>query len=216
MKIYPFEYDKLGFVWREKLFLFVSFVWGCRHAGYAGQWLTSAVSFIQSHLGLELTGTFFYCLNYADDFAGAEKTEDRAELSFATLGNLLVDLGLTESLSKATKPATTMTYLGVSFNTVDMCLHVDQEKIVELKSELTKWMRKTVAKKCELQSILGKLLWVSRTVRFSRIFVCRIIAETRKLMKYSRDCRWPRRPGPNTGRKKQKKRPKNHLFFLKK
>ena len=42
-----------------------------------------------------------------------------------------------------------------------------------------------MAKKCELQSILGKLLWVSRTVRFSRIFVSRIIAEVRKLQKQS-------------------------------
>ena len=33
---------------------------------------------------------------------------------------------------------------------------------------------------------------------------------------YSRDCGWPRRPWPNAGRRKQKKRPKNHLFFLKK
>ena len=78
-----------------------------------------------------------------------------------------------------------MTYLGVSFNTVDMCLHVDADKMVELKSELIKWVRKTTAKKYELQSILGKLLWVSRTVRFSRIFVSRIIAETRKLSKQS-------------------------------
>ena len=37
------------------------------------------------------------------------------------------------------------------------------------------------AKKSELQSILGKLLWVSKTVRFSRVFVSRIIAEIRKL-----------------------------------
>ena len=36
-----------------------------------------------------------------------------------------------------------------------------------------------------MQSILGKLLWVSRTVRFSRIFVARIIAEIRKLEKQS-------------------------------
>ena len=33
---------------------------------------------------------------------------------------------------------------------------------------------------------------------------------------YSRDSGWPRRPWPNAGRKKQKKLPKNHLFFLKK
>ena len=33
---------------------------------------------------------------------------------------------------------------------------------------------------------------------------------------YSRDCGWPRRPGPNACHKKRKKRPKNHIFFLKK
>ena len=78
-----------------------------------------------------------------------------------------------------------MTYLGVKFDTVDMCLHVDEEKIVELKQELSKWLRKTVAKKAKLQSILGKLLWVSKTVRFSRVFVSRIISELRKLQSQS-------------------------------
>ena len=185
LKIDPFEYDKLGFVWRSKLFFFVSFVWGCRHAGYAGQWLTTAVAYILANMGQDLTGFMFYVLNYADDFAGAEATFERAELSFTTLGTLLSDIGLTESLSKACSPATTMTYLGVSFNSMDMCLHVDSDKVVELKSELINWARKTVAKKCELQSILGKLLWVSRAVRFSRVFVSRIIAEVRKLKKQS-------------------------------
>ena len=96
-----------------------------------------------------------------------------------------VGVGLTESIKKASPHSQIMTYLGVSFNTIDMCMHVDKEKVVELKSELLKWSRKTTAKKCELQSILGKLLWVSKTVRFSRVFVCRIIAQVRKLSKQS-------------------------------
>ena len=69
-----------------------------------------------------------------------------------------------------------MTYLGVKFDTRNMCMYVDDDKIKELKAELGRWVVKTVTKKSELQSILGKLLWVSKTVRFSRIFVARIIA----------------------------------------
>ena len=57
--------------------------------------------------------------------------------------------------------------------------------MIEIKSEILKWSRKTVAKKSELQSVLGKLLWVSKTVKFSRVFVARIIAETRKLQRQS-------------------------------
>ena len=181
LKIDPFEYDRLGFVWRGSLYFFVSFVWGCRHAGYCGQWLTSAVSFIHARLGLEKTQQLFNILNYADDFAGAEANFDTAQLSFEILGQLLSELGLIESVSKACPPSTTMVYLGVKFNTVTMSMYVDDEKIIELKSEMVKWARKTVAKKHELQSILGKLLWVSKTVRFSRVFVSRIICEIRKL-----------------------------------
>ena len=74
---------------------------------------------------------------------------------------------------------------GGEFDTVTMCMYVDDEKVCELKSLLFKWSRKTVAKKHELQSILGKLLWVSKTVRFSRVFVSRIICEIRKLSSQS-------------------------------
>ena len=185
LKIDPFEYDKLGFVWRGALYFFVSFVWGCRHAGYCGQWLTTAVSFIHARLGLEKAQQLFNILNYADDFAGAEADYKTAHLSFVTLGELLSELGLMESVSKACPPSTTMVYLGVKFDTVTMCMYVEDEKVLELKSLLFKWSRKTVVKKHELQSILGKLLWVSKTVRFSRVFVSRIICEIRKLQSQS-------------------------------
>ena len=120
LKIDPFEYDRLGFIWRKNVYFFVSFVWGCRHAGYCGQWVSSAVSFIHSYLGVELKGEFFNVLNYADDFAGAEHEFDTALLSFNTLGKLLVDLGLIEAVDKACPPSKIMTYLGVKFDTQNM------------------------------------------------------------------------------------------------
>ena len=59
-------------------------------------------------------------------------------------------------------------------------MRIDSAKCQELRFELKKWSKKTVATKSELQSILGKLLWVSRAVKFSRCFVLRIIAEVKK------------------------------------
>ena len=159
----------------------MSFVWGCRHAGYCGQWLTSAISFIHSKLGLEKTNDLFNILNYADDFAGAEDNIDKATLSFNLLGNLLAEIGLIEAEDKACPPSKRMTYLGVLFDTDNMAIYVDEDKVTELKSELAKWGCKSVTRKRDLQSILGKLLWVSKAVRNSRIFVGRIIAVIRSL-----------------------------------
>ena len=74
-----------------------------------------------------------------------------------------------------------MMYLGVVFDTIKLELRVDLDKCAELKFELEQWIRKTVATKAELQSILGKLLWVSKAVRHSRVFVARIINEIKLL-----------------------------------
>ena len=171
----PGDYDKLGFVWRGKFWLFCCYVWGTRHAGYNAQRVASAIVYILRKMGIELTDAEFNALVYQDDFAGCERGA-KATLAYDSLGKLLSDLGIRESLDKASPPSTTMTFLGVEFDTESMCMRVNETKRKEIQSLSLLWSRKTVATKQELQSILGKLIWVSKVVRFSRCFVSRIIS----------------------------------------
>ena len=97
------------------------------------------------------------------------------------MGSLLSELGLSESPDKSVSPCQILTYLGVEFDSVKLEMRINSTKCHELNNELQKWSRKTVATKTDLQSILGKLLWVSRAVKYSRCFVLRIIAEVKKL-----------------------------------
>ena len=73
-----------------------------------------------------------------------------------------------------------MLFLGVEFDTVQMCMRVGKEKRCEVKTTV-KWFRRTVATKEELQSLQGQLMWVSKVVRFSRCFVTKVIAEQKTL-----------------------------------
>lgn len=171
----PGDYDKLWFVWRGFLWLFCSYIWGCRHAGYNGQRVAMAILFILKNMGEVLTGSKFNAVVYMDDFAGCEEGP-KAQLAFDTLGKLLADLGVRESHDKASSPSTTMTFLGVEFDTDKMCMRVNDDKRIAVQSLSLLWARKTVASKEELQSILGKLIWISKMVRFSRCFVSRIIS----------------------------------------
>ena len=199
----PLEYSKVAFIWRGKLLFFTSYIWGCRHAGMNGQRVTNLVSAIHRSLGLsalclhkehgcnsnclhlsdspDITLAEFNTLNYQDDFAGCEESLDKCKLAFDTMGTLFEVLGLSESIEKSVSPTQVMTFLGVQFDTRTLEMRIDEVKCQELKFELSKWKQKTVASKTELQSILGKLLWVSRAVKYSRCFVLRIIAETKKL-----------------------------------
>ena len=171
----PGDYDKLGFIWRGKFWLFCCYVWGTRHAGYNAQRVASAIVYILRNMGVELTEDEFNALVYMDDFAGCERG-DTAQLAFDTLGKLLSDLGIRESFEKASPPSTTMKFLGVEFDTLNMCMRVDESKRIEIQTLSVLWSRKTVATKQELQSILGKLIWISKVVRYGRCFVSRIIS----------------------------------------
>ena len=194
----PTEYRNVGFVWRGLFFFFVCLMFGLRHSGLQGQRITDALSWIHRQQGLDTPSEKpFNCINYSDDLGGAETDRWRAEDSFRKLGALLVELGLAESVDKARTPSTCMTYLGVEFNSVTMTMSIPPEKLAEVKDEIHRWCRKTTAVKKCLQSLLGKLFWVSRVVRHSRTFMGRLLAQLREMsdkpanrkVKLSEDCR---------------------------
>ena len=172
----PAEYNKVCFVWRCTMFFFTGLMFGIRHAGLQGQKITTALTWIHQRLGLETDIEVKYnSLNYSDDIGGCEKNYDRAVQAYNALGDLMSDLGLRESASKAHEPSTSMPYLGVNFNTVSMKMSIPAEKLTEVREDIRAWSRKTKATKKDLQKLLGKLVWVSRCVKFSRSFMARLL-----------------------------------------
>ena len=171
----PSEYDKVALVWRGLFFFFVALAFGLRHSGLQGQRVTDAVSWVLRRLGLETGDSFFQVCNYVDDFGGVEETLSRANEAFEALGVLLDDLGLQESIKKAVSPRQEITYLGVLFNTITMEMSVPPEKLSEVKEEIRRWSRKTTISKRDLQSLLGKLFWVSKVIRYARAFMGRLL-----------------------------------------
>lgn len=171
----PSDYAKCGFIWRSSYYFFISYMFGLRHSGLAGQKVTSAVNWRHRQNGLLLYGEEFNTLNYSDDLAGVEDG-DKADVAFLGMGQLLSELGLKEAADKASPPATSITYLGVTFDSITMKKTVPMEKVAELLDILHSWQNKTSCTKRGLQSLCGKLIWVARCVRFSRVFISRLLS----------------------------------------
>ena len=193
----PVDYPKVMFVWRRMLFFFAGLMFGLRNSGYQGQRVTNAVTWIHQRLGLSTDDEQKYSsINYSDDIGGVEATKERATVSFTALSDLLLELGLEESLDKAHPPSTRMPYLGVMFDTVAMTMSIPPEKLQEVRSDVRLWMKKTTATKKNLQRLLGKLFWVSRCVQHSRSFMGRLLGQLKltnsvgenKKVKLSPDC----------------------------
>ena len=178
----PVDYDKVGIIWRGLFFIFVCLAFGLRHSGLNGQRVTDAVSWILRCLGLETdVEKPFNVVNYVDDLGGVEKTLERARHAFNKLGWLLKDLGLAESVDKAEPPTTKITYLGVEFDSQAMEMRVPPQKLEEIKSEIRRWLKRTTISKKELQSLLGKLFWIARVVKHSRVFLGRMLDQLRSM-----------------------------------
>ena len=177
----PVEYHRVGVIWRGLFFFFLGLAFGLRHSGLGGQRVTDAISWILRSIGSEEDDAPYQVCNYSDDMGGVEATLQRATRAFEKLGWLLDDLGLVESTKKAEAPTTRITFLGVEFDSVVMTMSVPPEKMTEVKSVIRLWLRRTTTNKKELQSLLGKLFWVSKCVKYSRVFMGRLLVQLRSM-----------------------------------
>ena len=67
------DYWRTGFIWRQNFVFFTSYMFGLRHSGWAGQAITSAVTWIHRRCGLDYESEVFNAINYSDDLAEFEE-----------------------------------------------------------------------------------------------------------------------------------------------
>ena len=103
---------------------------GLRSSAMCCQCITNAVKYIFKQLGHKVVP----CL---DDLGSAarwsnEKKKKRKKKTSDQLGDLLIQVGLTESANKACEPSTKMLFLCVLFDTDKLTLEVSDERIDEI------------------------------------------------------------------------------------
>lgn len=146
---------------------------GIRSGAYIMQRISTAIKYIFVQEGYDLE-------NFLDDLASCE-LETVAWTAYDTLGQIITSIGLMESPEKACPPKVEMVFLGTGLNTESMTLFITPDRVDELLALLEEWKGKTHAKLREVQSLLGKLNFVTNCVRSSRIYVSRILNFLRQL-----------------------------------
>ena len=119
--------------------------------------------------------------NYLDDLIGVSPPSEGEE-AYNDLGQLLFELGLLENFAKACPPATIQLVLGILINTMDGTMSVPAGRMKEIISLVGEWQGKKTSTKVELQSLIGKLQYITKCVLQSRVFMNRLL-ETLRAMK---------------------------------
>ena len=68
-----------------------------------------------------------------------------------------------------------MIYLGILFDTEVMTISIPEDKVVKLNEELSTWLSHSSFNKRQLQSLLGKLSYVTACVQPGKIFMNRLL-----------------------------------------
>ena len=116
----------------------------------------------------------FHVTNYIDDIIGHSVCSE-AMKSFNYLKKLLLDLGFEISEKKLVTPSTKVTCRGVDINSENFTVSITQEKLEDILNLCKIWTTKTNCTKRELQSLLGKLLYITKCVKSSMFFLNRML-----------------------------------------
>ena len=187
----PSDYRYLGYHWNDDLYFDTVLAMGQRNAAMACSRTTNAIMHMHHEDGY--LGT-----NYLDDLIGVAAASYASD-AYRSLGELLQELGLLENFDKACPPSVVQLVLGVEINTVDGTISVTKDRMLEIRDLLSEWEKKTKSTKVELQSLIGKLQYISKCVQQSRIFVNRLLDTLRTLSdrksfkiagSFRKDLRW--------------------------
>ena len=89
-------------------------------------------------------------------------------------------IGVGEALDKAVAPTIRMDFLGNTVDVKKFTLEVSEERKNELAQLLNRWEYKMVYNKNQIQSLIGKLSFITNCVRPGRIFLARLLQALRE------------------------------------
>ena len=194
VKIDPKDYNLLGLHISNEIFYDLCLPFGFKHGSAIFQRISDSIRYIMNSLGFKVT-------NYIDDIIG-HSVRSQAHDSFRTLFKILSDLGFDISQKKIITPSTRVTCLGVDINTENFTVSIPSDKVKEIIDTCSTWGSKKVCTKRELQSLLGKLLYITKCVKSSRFFLNRMLEVLRNSQKrakiqltpeFHRDFNWFRK-----------------------
>ena len=163
----PRDSIKCGIAHKGEYFVDRALVFGAVNGTMIFQRVSDAVKHILNKEGIEVQ-------NYIDDiFAAAES--DRGEEHLKRIGQLIQDLGLPLNRDKVKGPSGELTIMGIDINVRDRTLAIPGTKMDEIVQICEQFHVRTECSKRDLQSLLGKLLYVSKIVKPARGFLNRML-----------------------------------------
>ena len=167
--VHPDDQSLLGISWQGEVYIDTRLPFGLRSAPIIFTVMADALEWIVRQQGVRTL------LHYLDDFItiGPPSTPE-CGTNLWKLCELCAEPGVPVTTEKMVDPTMCLTFLGIEVDTDQLEICLPQEKLLRIKEMTNNWMGWKVARRRELESLLGLLQHAAKVVSPGRIFVRRI------------------------------------------
>ena len=148
----PLDWPLLCFAWRGQHYCDVTVPFGARASSFHMQTVANAIVDVLAARGIK-------SYMYLDDLILVSPNREKADQDF----------------TESQVPAQRVKWLGILVDTQEMSLSIPHEKIQQVLSQVSKYVRARSMSKKQLQPLLGVLLHVAKCVRPARLFIARLL-----------------------------------------
>jgi hypothetical protein len=183
VKIHPSNYKATGLKWRfrgDKQFTYMideRLPFGAARSPEIFNRLTQGVRAIMAYKG------YHNIVVYLDDFFIVAKTYHECMATLNELLRLLRTLGFQINYNKIEGPKRELVFLGITLNSVSMTFCIPRPKLMEIESVMQKFLVSKKVTKREIQSLAGKLNWITQCIYGGRFHMRRLIDRSNTLRK---------------------------------
>ena len=163
------DWPLLGFKWRGKFYYERVLPFGLTSSCRKWELYATALHyFLKKKFGVDCI------VHYIDDYLFVLESRELAVHQLEAALSLCRRLGLPMSVEKTEGPTTSLTFLGIELDTVQMTARLSEEKLNALRVLLEQWRNKTCATATEIQSLAGVLNFACYVIRPGRAYKRRI------------------------------------------
>ena len=177
----PDENSVLGFSWnnaqgKAEYYVFQSIALGLRSSARIFDDISSALNIMCIN-----NGATWRTIHYLDDFLTIGATKTECAQSLHVVIDTAKHCGFKIKDSKTAGPSRTLEFLGLVIDTVKRTVCISEERLQEIRAELSEWKGAKKSTKRELLSLIGKLQFCSQVVAPGHMFVRRLIEASKKV-----------------------------------
>ncbi|XP_033958129.1 uncharacterized protein [Pseudochaenichthys georgianus] len=168
--IHPSQWNMFGIKWEAKFYFAVRLTFGCRSSPCIFNSFSEALCWILLN-NVRIPSV----LHLLDDFLLIDPPRDNSGASLAKLKCCFQELGVPLSGEKTIGPDTSLEFLGITLDTIDMKASLPIAKLQRIRDITKSYCEQQVITKQQLLSLLGHLNFAMRVIPQGRSFISRLL-----------------------------------------